>query len=314
MPTRRCDRCGKEFQRKSHFDSHLRRKTPCTPLEQTSVIDVKKETVFWCTICNKSFSTKSNLRKHNNRKHRTTKVKSESDDMQENTYSCTHCHKVLARADSLKRHMKICTKRPGNEMVPVSDTSMIRQEQRTKAIINNVRDVNNNNVNIHNYFQVVNFDEEDLSYLTDKENKMLIGKGFKAVAAAVKKIHFSDDKPEHNNVYSCSYSRNIACVKRNGQWMTEDLDIVVEEMINKVEEHLEDKYDEYVEKDSIQEKHQKKFDRFLTFYNDGDEPVMEDMKKDIKKILYNNREMVKDHERREKLVAKNRLVLEYSQV
>ena len=40
-----CENCGKEFSKKS-YNSHMRRKTPCSIIKKLSVLDIKINNIF----------------------------------------------------------------------------------------------------------------------------------------------------------------------------------------------------------------------------------------------------------------------------
>ncbi|GFY78745.1 hypothetical protein TNIN_374151 [Trichonephila inaurata madagascariensis] len=57
--------------------------------------DVTEEKIFSCSVCNKTFKHKKNLKRHKINVHGTDENK------------CNHCNKNFARSDSLKRHLKL---------------------------------------------------------------------------------------------------------------------------------------------------------------------------------------------------------------
>ena len=56
MPFYKCEKCNKEFNKKSTYDSHLLRLNPC----------VKQNIIYECIHCNKNYSNKYNLSVHIN--------------------------------------------------------------------------------------------------------------------------------------------------------------------------------------------------------------------------------------------------------
>lgn len=53
-----CGRCGKQFERKLHYEKHLARKTPCTK------VNVNKEVEVPCRRCGKIYSCRASLSRH----------------------------------------------------------------------------------------------------------------------------------------------------------------------------------------------------------------------------------------------------------
>ena len=69
----RCERCSDVFVTKQNLLKHLHRKFICTPIDSEHDIDTqnlitkitqKPKTLFICSTCDKSFSTKHNLKRH----------------------------------------------------------------------------------------------------------------------------------------------------------------------------------------------------------------------------------------------------------
>jgi len=54
MPIHKCEKCNKEFNKKSGYDSHTMRINPC----------IKSIIINECSYCNKIFSLKHNLTAH----------------------------------------------------------------------------------------------------------------------------------------------------------------------------------------------------------------------------------------------------------
>ena len=51
-----------------------------------------------CTVCNKCFTTKSNLKRHLKNKH----------DKEDSNIICEHCEKNISRKDHYERHIRSC--------------------------------------------------------------------------------------------------------------------------------------------------------------------------------------------------------------
>jgi len=61
----KCDRCGKQFKKKSNYESHKNRKKPCKKIShKTSSKSSKNNGCYQCPQCTKTYSSKYNLNRH----------------------------------------------------------------------------------------------------------------------------------------------------------------------------------------------------------------------------------------------------------
>ena len=69
MPIYKCEKCDKEFNRKSNYDTHMMRKFSCTKEvivnHKKRIINRKKQPdTFECRYCKKIFERKFNMERH----------------------------------------------------------------------------------------------------------------------------------------------------------------------------------------------------------------------------------------------------------
>ncbi len=92
MPTYQCEKCDKMFDKKSVYDRHMKRKTPC-----------KKEVEHKCEECGDVFATRFKLKQHTS-VHNLKKNK---------VYHCDYCDRKFTMRKMMFRHMeKSCPERP----------------------------------------------------------------------------------------------------------------------------------------------------------------------------------------------------------
>jgi hypothetical protein len=132
-----------EFLKKSNYDKHMNRKTPCV-LEEKEKYDLDKKS---CKYCPKILST---------------------------VYSCQNhmatCKYKPSEVEQLKQIIIEMNAQMNEKMNIMSD----KIDKVDKPNITNVTNIQNNNVN---NIIVVPFGKEDLSYLTLKDYKKIFNKG-----------------------------------------------------------------------------------------------------------------------------------------
>ena len=212
-----CNKCNKEFNQKSHYESHLRRKFSCVK-NLESILDennnfnitqnlppnnakippnnaknLNNESSIICEFCNKYFARKDNLTKHQKTR---CKIKNNLDD----TY------------DKLKEKVNLLTEQNNNLNKQLSLT----MKKKNKLIISNPSNISNTNNTTNNTtntnngqiiqnqqninIKMVSFGEEDFNRLTEEEILNVLKSKNRAFFNLVKLIHLNERLPEYNNI------------------------------------------------------------------------------------------------------------------
>ena len=105
----------------------------------------------------------------------------------------------------------------------------------------------------------------------------------------IKRVHFNSNKPENMNIYISSIKGNYVMVYKDNAWQIQDKKEQINDLYDYNEVVLVNWYDEYKQKypDII-----KSFQRYLKNKDDSD--VINEVKHEILKMLYNNRNMIQD--------------------
>jgi hypothetical protein len=155
----------------------------------------------------------------------------------------------------------------------------------TKNTTNNIQTLNsieNQNVNI-----VVNsFGHENIDHLTDQIICKLIKTApFTSVPLLIEKIHFDPEHPENHNIKITNKKLNYAEVVKNNKWVTANKKKVIDDVIQKSYDLLDEKYTD--NKDDISEKRQERFQNFQEKYEQADEELLRNIKNDVDLLLIN---------------------------
>lgn len=301
-----CPRCNYNTDVKQRYVVHLKKKKICKPLKA----DVNLHTEY-----EKYINCKSKIKKK---------------DM---IFKCEHCELVLATFQSLQRHHKTCSKNTNkiniSNVQPDSDEKDIlaqlvvalnkqistlkceKQEEQKKrkeleqqnklileltkkAGITNINngDITNNNLTINGNINIVAYKDTDNYELTDKEILLCMLKNNLCIPALVEKMHFNKKYPHNHNIYVSNFKSGYIMVYDGSQWNLTDEKYVIDDMIDNKHFFLERKVDEWI----TDKKHTIAIQRFNKYLNAVENDYkLNEIKKEIKLSLYNNKKMVVSH-------------------
>lgn len=236
---------------------------------------------FICEMCGKSFDTKFNYKRHINRKTPCKRVDIDLDDKK-----CNFCGITFNHKQSLYRHLKKCTLANAHTIKDNYFEQNV-QNNSTNNIIDNRKFIQNIQNNISGNVKLVKFGDEDLSSIKDDVYKKILNSGFKSVPNLIEHVHFNTSNPDNQNIYISNMKNTFILVYDGEKWEVKDRDDVIEELMYSKTDHLLEKFDDLI--DELPTKAINKFQRFIE--KKDDDKVVEQMKKDIKLILYNNRHL-----------------------
>ena len=168
----------------------------------------------------------------------------------------------------------------------------MKQPQRMAAqqIIsgsNNVTQTNTNTVNIN----ITPYNQPN-NYLDDAAMKKILDMGYLCVQDLVTKLHFNKEHPENHNIYISNKKDWMVTYKVGDQWKTEENAEIMTQLYDDKSDFLIEKYNE-LEKQLAQSTITK-FTRFKNDYDNNDQHIKSNTIKELKFILYNNKNTVKD--------------------
>ena len=271
-----CDICLKLFTKKSTYDNHMKKKIPCKTL-----YEIKNK--FTCDICLKIFAKKSTYNNHMKRK-TPCKIKN-------NEFKCDVCNKQYATNSNLFRHKKNSCNN-NNIILSLDKKIDTLLENKTTNIINNITNITNNTNNIQiNAYNVLNNSE----FLQMSDFKKIFEKYMLCVQEYIKYVHCNPDKPEYNNIYISNLSNGYIQIHDGTKWNIENKKIVINELFDDVCFILEtasDEYKEHYNTDLI-----RKINKFININNNTNSKKYISYKnftiKDITRVLYNNKPNIK---------------------
>jgi hypothetical protein len=146
----------------------------------------------------------------------------------------------------------------------------------------------NNHIETQNNIEIIvnSFGSENIDHLTDQIICKLIKTApFTSVPQLIEKIHFDPEHPENHNIKITNKKLNYAEIVRNNKWVTANKKKVIDDVIQKSYDLLDEKYTE--NKDDISEKRQERFQNFQEKYEQADEELLRNIKNDVDLLLIN---------------------------
>lgn len=306
----KCLKCGKIFSQKSNYTRHINRKFQCNKI-----------------------TTKQDEEIHNN----STKTDVNPPDFVENFSSapfddspildipilqvipnvdkltCPNCGKKFVRTDVRAKHClsscpvqkqyHISMEKLLQKMIDKIKTLQTENVQLKMSKISNTTNNNttNNNttyniLNVNNIsdFKLVAYGKEDMSFITPANYDKIFKRGRNAVIEFVQFLHFNTSHPENHNIYISNIRDDYALIFDGTRWMLQQRNKVLDDMYIDSVSALDDKY--YERKKNNSDLIVTKFEQFLE--KRTDDKVVNDIKAELKLLIYNYRYMVEDARKR----------------
>jgi hypothetical protein len=255
---------------------------------------------FKCSLCDYSSNVKKSVDRHINKKIKCGEGEASIIELSVDIY-CEFCKKSITTVPNLEKHLKVCKVRKENiEKELLIKNEKIKQLEKnlteSEALNKKPTMINTNNIShqtiAHQYIAQQNIINVHLTAYNNPNLKDIekhlsssVKKIFMALPALVEKIHFNEDIPENHNLVIKNARTKIAKVFNGKKWTTMDEEQLLDELVSTYENLL----DEYAALHNP---------NYITTMNtikirDSEEKVYDDMKIELKKVLYDNRNMIK---------------------
>jgi hypothetical protein len=277
-----------------------------------------------CDICTKEYASYKSLWNHNTKFHNNIQSKnninhhmnaSEINIIQHKNV-CKFCSKQFEYSQSKYRHQKTCNKNSTNKIIEeniilknellnmnktVEDlkkqmkelmNKQYKMHPKTLQKINKQLNMTNshNTSNVNNIVNVIQLGKEDLdNVLSQKEQLNILNKDHNSLEYMIKYIHFNDKYPQYKNIMITNQQNNIAYRydKKENKFIATDKNELVDELVSCRTADIEEFLD-----NNINRLEAKTISRIKEFINKitYDDKYDELKKKDIKLLIYNNRD------------------------
>ncbi len=214
-------------------------------------------------------------------------------------YICEHCNKEFSRKDNLKRHLQTRCKIGSDpqkvdykEMFYFVKDELEKEKQEFKKqismLLEKVGNTTNNITNTQN-IQLNSYGCEDLSHITDSLKTELIKLPFGMIPKMIEAVHFNSNKPENKNIALTNKKDNKIMVFKNNKWVYCNKDETINDLVDGKYFILDNHYQKMESEHSFSKDSKISYDKFKTYFDEGDKKLVEQIKKDCELILLNNR-------------------------
>jgi len=210
-------------------------------------------------------------------------------------YVCEHCNKEFSRKDNLKRHMMRRCKGDNTDidykqMFYEMKHELLKEKQEFKQQINILLEkVGNTTNNITQNIQLNSYGNEDMSHITDTLKTQMLKIPFGMIPKMIEAVHFNDDKPENKNIALSNVRDNKIKIFTNDKWVYKDKEETINDLVEGKYFILDNHYKNIEDKATFDLTEQETYDKFKTYFSEGDKSFVEKLKKDCELLLLNNR-------------------------
>ena len=292
-----CPRCSYNTSHKTKYIIHLKKKKLCKPVISES--NLQNEYIKY-NITEKWTNSTKNVEN-------STKNVELHKIPQNSTFSnqCKYCEKIFSRSDSLARHYNNCKEKIKTDEANKSMEELVRllneqkleldkKNEQIDELIKKAGIQNSGTIvqNIQNNIKLLAYNKSDISDLTENDFIRCFNHNNMCVPHLLKRIHFNPKKPENHNVFISNLKSGHIMLYDGKQWNTFNRDEIVDDIFDDKHDILEQKYEEWVDVGKDYPIIFYKFRRYLEKMNN--EIVLKKIKDEMKFILYNNRNLIKN--------------------
>jgi hypothetical protein len=227
-------------------------------------------------------------------------VKTQKDPKKTQQFFCTYCEKQFSSFAHMRRHeIHRCKQNPNiidkiieakNKKIKSFEQAEIDWNKEKKMLYTKISELIGKvgDTNIQNNIIINNYGEEDMSHITDKIKSELLKIPYGAIPKLIESVHFNDEKPENKNILMPNKKENMLKVYHGDKWIYKNKNETIMDLIDSKYMMIDNHYDEV--KGNMSDGIQRSYSKFRKFYDDSDEELINSLKKECDLVLLNHRE------------------------
>ena len=307
-----CDYCNYKTSIKTQYNRHLNTKKHINKLKE---IDGKLMKMMELSTNEHKMSTNEHKMSTNEHKMSTNEHKMSTNEhkMSTNELFCRYCNKLLTTIPIKRRHeLYYCKK--NLERKEIENNKVIKEiENKYKEELENkekelelkykeeieklhqkieILILQKNTptiINIDKQINLNNYGSEDLSHITDNFKNQMLKIPFVAIPKMIEEVHFSEKKPENNNIKLTNKKENYVKVYQGDKWIFKDRKSTIKQLMDNKYTIIDNHYEEYKEVPKPEHVNSQ-YKKFKDMYNEGDKDLHNELRVDCELLLLNNME------------------------
>ena len=298
-----CEHCNYNTKLKTDFNKHLKTYKHLNKLKE---LDDKLLRKLSNPKNEQKMSTnehKSNINEHkmsiNEHKSNINEHK-----MNANELSCNYCNKLFSTIPIKRRHeLHYCKIKKENDKkikeienkykeeleIKKKETDFYKGEiENLQKRIGELIDKNRTTIiNIDKQINLNNYGNEDLSHITENFKNQMLKIPFVSIPKMIEEVHFSDKKPENNNIKLTNKKEKYVKVYQGDKWIFKDRKSTIKQLMDDKYTIIDNHYEESKE-NSKPKKVDNQYKKFKNMYNDGERDLHNEIRVDCELLLLNN--------------------------
>jgi hypothetical protein len=232
-----------------------------------------------------------------------TQMNTDEHKMNTKSHKCSFCENTFNTRASARRHEKhYCRENPDfvdkiidakNSKIKLLQKEKEKWEQEKQELykqVSTLLDKVGDTTNIQNNTIILNnYGSEDLSHITDKVKTEFLNIPYCAIPKMIEAIHFNDEKPENKNIMLPNKKENLVKIFEGNKWVYKSKNDTITDLVDSKYTIIDDHYEELSSENKVPGNVKTTFKKFRKFYDDGDEEMINKLKKECELVLLNNR-------------------------